>query len=567
MPERLRSTWQHVSAHAGLWFAHLRAWWRRASAPLRALVRPRSLARQMALGAVLIVVGAIIATALLAAIVVSNSFSSYLQSSLQQSAQIEAERLGAIAQENDDWGYIINRELFDKFTSGSSGQIWIMDIDGKVLIPPPPNTDLSNADANYVIPALRTALSGTATHGALTDPDQFSWLHLSARAYGAAPIILSTPTGNIIIGAVAISSQRAVGGGPAFIHSVDTAILISGLIVALIVGIIGAMLAQRLTQPIGSLTRAATKMGRGDLSARVRVNTGVPAEIEQLAKTFNAMAANLQRDVNELRRQEKLQRDLVANVAHELATPLTAISGYAEVLADDEQLDPADRTEFIHIIHRQSVRLGKLVDQLRQVARLESGAEKMDLHPVDLGELVNDTLAILQNESEQRRVAIHNQMAPDLPPVLADADRLTQVVLNLVENALRYTPGGGIVRLSAHVDGAKLWVNIADTGPGFAPEDLPHVFERFYRADKSRNSHSGGTGLGLAIVRAIVEAHGGQIRASNNPYGGALMAFSLHLAPVTTPPPATTQHDQGAMNRARTMTKGMLVSQNGMADV
>jgi two-component system sensor histidine kinase BaeS len=109
------------------------------------------------------------------------------------------------------------------------------------------------------------------------------------------------------------------------------------------------------------------------------------------------------------------------------------------------------------------------------------------------------------------------------------------VVLNLVENALRYTPGGGLVRLAAHVDGARLWMDIADTGPGFAPEDLPHVFERFYRADKSRNSHSGGTGLGLAIVRAIVEAHGGQIRASNNPSGGARMTFSLHLAPVTTP--------------------------------
>jgi two-component system sensor histidine kinase BaeS len=539
MLERLRSPWRHWGATARDWIKAFRLWQERALLPVRAMIRPRSLARQLAFFAVAIAVCAILATTLVAALAVSNSFSSYLQTELKQSAQVEAARLGAfIVRDRGDLHDAIADDLLEKAfhdpASGSNGQIWVVDQQGNVLFPTPGNTVWASSDPNIVIPALRNAVAtGTAMQGALNDPEQVSWLHLSARGYAVAPIIVSTAQGNLIIGAVAISSEVSVGGGPAFIHSVDRAILLSGLVIALIVGIIGALLAQRVTQPISRLTRAAAKMAGGDLSARARINAGaVPAEIGQLAATFNTMAANLQRDVNELRRQEQMQRDLVANVAHELATPLTAISGYSEALIEGDVFDPQEKAEFTRVINRESVRLGKMVDQLRHLARLESGAEKMDLHPIELAPLVDDTLAVLQGESEARYVALHNAIAPDLVPVLADADRLTQVVLNLTDNALRHTPAGGSVTLTAQAEGDHVWVTVADTGPGIAPEDLPHVFERFYRADKSRNRASGGTGLGLAIVKGIVEAHGGYVRAANGPDGGARMAFSLRVAPV-----------------------------------
>lgn len=552
MLERVHLPWQQwrTTMRAGL--EAFRLWFSRVLFYVRSLIRPRSLSRQLAFFAVAIAVCAILATTLVAAFAVSNSFASYLQTQLHRSAQIEAAHLGDLALKYGNLHDAINTDLLDKVfrdpASGSNGQIWVVDQEGNVMFPTPGNLVWGSDDPTTVVPALRSAVvNGTTQQGSLNDPDQVSWLHFSARGYAVAPIIISTTQGNLIIGAVAVSSEVSVGGGPAFIQSVDRAILLSGLVIALIVGIIGALLAQRVTQPLSHLTRTAAKMAAGDLSARARINANAaPAEIGQLATTFNTMAANLQHDVNELRRQERLQRELVANVAHELATPLTAISGYSEALLDGDVLDPQDKAEFTRVINRESIRLGKLVDQLRHLARLESGAEKMDLEPTALAPLVDDTLAVLQGESEARGVALHNAIAPDLVPVLADADRLTQVVLNLTDNALRHTPAGGTVTLTAQPEGDHVWVTVADTGPGIAPEDLPHVFERFYRADKSRNRASGGTGLGLAIVKGIVEAHGGHVRATNAPDGGARMAFSLRLAPAATQPPV--QHDGHADN-------------------
>ncbi len=550
MIERLHLPWQRWRSEAHLLWDDARMSAERALLPLRALVAPRSLARQMAFVAVASAVGAIIVTALIAAIVVSNSFSSYLQAGLRHSTHVEAERLSAIAA-NHYQGFLlpaVQEELQTKFfhdpANATNGQIWVVDSRGNVLVPFQQSAVWNTSDPNTIVPALRNAITyGTVSSGALNDPDSFGWLHLSARGYAVEPIYADGTPDSPIIGAVAISSEESLGpaGGPGFIHSVDRAIIISGILIALAVGIIGAFLARRVTKPISNLTHAAAKMADGDLTARVALDDGgTPAEIEQLSATFNDMAAKLEHDVAELRRQERLQRDLVANVAHELATPLTAISGYSELLADDDSLSPQQRAEFSRVIHRETMRLSRMVDQLRQVARLEAGTEKMDLHPTELRPLVEDTLAVLQGESEQREVAIHNDIPADLPLVEADADRLTQVVLNLTDNALRHTPAGGLVTLSAQLEGDVVWVTVADTGPGIAPEDLPRVFERFYRADPSRNRASGGTGLGLAIVKGIVEAHGGQVRAGNNPDGGARMSFSLRLAPVAAPKEAVT---------------------------
>ncbi len=522
----------------------LRRAWERFTSGTRALVLPRSLARQMAIISVSVGVGAIILTAIISSVVVSNSFSSYLHTELRNGAQIEASRINSlINQRGQDFHDAVDQDLIFNYINGvdtgSQGQFWAVDSSGAVLFPRNGSPLRNNPDLPTLIPALRNTLdTGQTNVGDLPDREA-GWFHLSDRGYGVAPIYADGTPSSHVIGAVAYFSGQSLAraAGPVFIRTVDRTLLIAGIIVTILVAVGSIYLARSIARPLHDLQVAAARMGSGDLSARVTVDPEeMPAEIEQLATTFNDMAAKLEHDVDELRRQERLQRELVANVAHELATPLTAIRGYSEALAEDDALPREQRTDFSRIINRETVRLMRLVDQLRQVARLEAGTEKMDLHPTPLRMLAEDTLDVLAGESEQLGVAIHNEISADLPPVSVDTDRLTQVLLNLVDNAVRHTPAGGQVTVAAHPDGVMVWVTVADTGPGIAAEDLPRVFDRFYRADAARNRATGGTGLGLAIVKGIVEAHGGQVRAENNPDGGARMSFSLHLAaaPVAT---------------------------------
>lgn len=525
------------------WCAHGRQGWLQIQRVVRPLTRPRSLSRQMAISAVAIALSAIVATALISSIVVSSVFADFLKTELRQAASDEAQRVSSIYRDpqfptQGNFKNAVEFALLYTFSQDATGdannQIWIWDAQGNVLFPPSINTVWHTGDPTVIVPAMhRTLQSGTASAGDLPDPNQ-AWLHYSARGYAVAPIYADSTPDSPIIGVVAVSSQRGLSGGPGFIQSVNRTLLGGGLAIALIVALVGALLAGRITQPLDRLSNAAEKMATGDLGARVDLpEHELPAEIEQLARTFNAMAATLQRDVNELRRQERLQRELVANVAHELATPLTAIRGFSEALADNVVRGNAEREEIGRIIHRETVRLQGLVNQLRQVARLEAGTEVMDLHPLPLAGLVQDTCDVLSSEIARQHVTLNQELPSDLPDALADTDRLTQVMLNLLDNALRHTPDGGTITVQASSVGDKIWVTIADSGPGIPPEAVPRIFERFYRADVSRNSHTGGTGLGLAIVKGIVEAHGGQIRAENGPAGGARISFSLRMA---TPP-------------------------------
>jgi signal transduction histidine kinase len=260
------------------------------------------------------------------------------------------------------------------------------------------------------------------------------------------------------------------------------------------------------------------------------MEVAAPDELRTLATSFNDMAAALQRDVGELRHQEQLRRDLIANVSHELATPLTAIQGFNEALQDNVIADPAEREETHRLIAREAARLRRLVDQMRQVALFEGGAAALQRAPVHLPTLLGEALAVLAPELQRKRVTVEQRVPADLPAVAADADRLTEVVLNLLDNALRHTPEGGTIDVAATVEGGMVHASIADSGPGIAEGDRERVFERFYRLDPSRTAATGGSGLGLAIVRALVEAHGGAITLDAGPHGGARFSFTLPLA-------------------------------------
>jgi signal transduction histidine kinase len=229
----------------------------------------------------------------------------------------------------------------------------------------------------------------------------------------------------------------------------------------------------------------------------------------------------------ELGNLEKSRRDLVANVSHELKTPITAIRAHLENLLDGvEQPDPAT----IEVMLGQVERLGRLVDQLLDLSRLESGEIPLRIEELPLQPLVDDLISEIEVALSGRGVRVDNHVPADLPALSVDRERVHQVLFNLVDNAVRFTPEGGHVTVSARRRNGSVEVAVSDTGAGIPPEHLPRLFERFYRADPARARGDGGTGIGLAIARSVVEAHGGQIRAESEPGHGSVFTFDLPSA-------------------------------------
>lgn len=241
-------------------------------------------------------------------------------------------------------------------------------------------------------------------------------------------------------------------------------------------------------------------------------------------------------DVTELKRLETVRADFVANVSHELRTPLTAIQGYTETLLYSPPAEPKDREHFLSIIHRHSQRLGRLIDDLLALSDLESGRIRLETDNLDAGTLIGRVLEIFQEQAKKRGVVLSHDVEPQLPPILGDADRLQQLLINLIDNAIKYTPSGGRVNITAgmgHVSAnaePMVEIAVADTGCGVAEKDLPRLTERFYRVDKARSRELGGTGLGLAIVKHIVQAHGGVLRIESQVQRGTTVRVLLPLA-------------------------------------
>lgn len=231
------------------------------------------------------------------------------------------------------------------------------------------------------------------------------------------------------------------------------------------------------------------------------------------------------RDVTDLRRLERARRELTANVSHELRTPLTSIKGFAETLLGGAIRDERTARHFLEIIDKETNRLVKLVDDLVDLSRLESKRISLELAQVDVGDLVQDTLARLRPLAGRRELESRPTGAD--VTVLADRDRLAQVLTNLVDNAIKFTPEDGRIAIGWRTLNGEVEVTVVDTGPGIAASDLPHVFERFYKADRARPAVPGGSGLGLAIAKHIVEAHGGRIRVASTPGTGTTFAFTL----------------------------------------
>jgi signal transduction histidine kinase len=239
------------------------------------------------------------------------------------------------------------------------------------------------------------------------------------------------------------------------------------------------------------------------------------------------MAGRLQDADRQQRELDALRRDLVAWASHDLQTPLAAIRVQIEALADGMVDDPATSQRYLQTTRRQVEDLSALINDLFQVAQFDAGGLLIQPAPCSLSDLVSDTLESFGALARERGVSISGSVAAGVDPALLDSPRIGRVLNNLIGNALRHTPKGGSVKCTAERDGKHVWIEVADTGEGIAPEDLPHIFERFYRGDKSRSRSTGGAGLGLAIVQGIIRAHGGEISVESKPGAGATFRISL----------------------------------------
>jgi histidine kinase len=296
------------------------------------------------------------------------------------------------------------------------------------------------------------------------------------------------------------------------------------LVIGTLAGIVAAIVAslfvtQRILHPIQAMTSASQRIAAGDYHGRI----GQPShdELGVLATSFNQMA-------DALEQTERRRMELVGDVAHELRTPLSSIQSSLEGIVDG--VLPCEPESFLGL-HREARRMQRLVQDLEDLSRAEAGQVHLDLHPAAMGEVIDAVARRLRPQFEDKGVVLSLEIATGLPSIWADSHRMTQVVLNLLGNALQYSLPGGAVTVRAWTAHAELLVSIQDTGIGISAEHLPHVFERFYRVDKSRSRAAGGSGIGLTIAKHLIEAHGGRISASSpGPGEGSTFTFALPLA-------------------------------------
>lgn len=283
----------------------------------------------------------------------------------------------------------------------------------------------------------------------------------------------------------------------------------------------GIIVSRTQTRPLAHLAATAHAFRERHMDQRAVVTGSV--EVVEVAQAFNAMADRLQQS-------EQLRQNLVADVAHELRTPLTVLQSQLYGILDDVyRVDKAQ----IASLYDQTRLLSRLVDDLLNLSRAEANQLPLNKQPTTLEPMLADTLATFQLVAKDRAITINVDIANDLPSIQVDVERMNQVVFNLVTNALRHMPSGGMIEVKARYDAGVLEITIRDTGDGIAPEHLPHIFERFYRVDPSRQRTSGGTGLGLAIAKSIVEAHGGILTADSTGIPGEGTIFTIRLLVAT----------------------------------
>ncbi len=311
--------------------------------------------------------------------------------------------------------------------------------------------------------------------------------------------------------------------------SKDHDLILSGILLlfaAIIATTFGIFVAASVTDGLRQLARTAQQIAGGNLKARVSISGR--DEVAMVGATFNEMAAQLQQAAQQRAELEQMRKDLIAWTSHDLRTPLTSIRAMIEALHDGMVDDPATVQRYYRTIRSDIIALNDIIDDLFELAQLDAGGLSMEMAQHALADIVSDTLEMFQAVAQDHGVTLQGTVAPDLGLVEMCAPKIGRVIANLVSNALRHTPAGGTVQVTAVRQPEGVMVTVQDSGPGFVTDDLPRVFEQFFRGEESRSRASGsGAGLGLAIAQGIVTAHNGRIWAENSADEGAIVGFSL----------------------------------------
>ena len=405
----------------------------------------------------------------------------------QVMTRIWADRLAGYYDQQSSWEGVAT--LIAGYPCGSGWGPWDQDWQMDYVV--------TTADGTIVAASEREGLGQTLSH--------------AERAWATSIMVDDQQVGLLFMSPF----DRLGSGPPSVVRRAWRSFLLTGLVIGVGSLIVGLVLSRGMSRPLVGLTEATRAVASGDLSARVPAH--YPGEMGELAAAFNQMA-------EELARSDDLRRNLTADVAHELRTPLSIIQGKLEGVLDG--VYPAT-AEHLEPILEETELLTHLVEDLRLLALAEAGQLSLEKRPMDVGDLLRDAQVNFGPQAADRGVTLALDLPTELPRVMADWRRISQVLGNLLTNALRHTPEGGCVTLSATLGEEVVAVTVADTGTGIPPGDLPYIFERFWRGEKSRSRAGGETGLGLAIARQLVEMHGGGISVESAPGQGSKFRFTL----------------------------------------
>lgn len=401
------------------------------------------------------------------------------------------------------------QDLVERLDQAARARVLVVSGSGDVLADSRPDLDSLPEE---VIRALRGG--SEPVRGTYTTQLTSRWLYVTTPPFDGRRIVLTSPQ----------PTARTL-----LLWSDDLLrpLLQAGLLALLVSAVLTWLIARWVAAPLSRMAEATHRVAAGEYSQQI-ARSG-PEEVQSLALAFNDMVARVQAS-------RKAQRDFVANVSHELKTPLTSVQGFAQAILDGTAGDEQNRRHAARVIYEESERLRRLVEDLLDLARLDAGQVEFQREPVDLRNVIRSVLERMQVKARERSIQVQDHTG-SLPRIVADGDRLAQVFLNLVDNAITHSPEGARVRIHGGVEKGWVSIHVDDQGPGIPAEDLSRIFERFYQIDKSRSGGSErGAGLGLAISREIVQAHDGRLVAQSEPGKGS--RFTVQI-PIVRPDDST----------------------------
>jgi two-component system phosphate regulon sensor histidine kinase PhoR len=416
----------------------------------------------------------------------------------------------------------LDRDRVQRMAQAAGGRLTVVSADGNVLVDS--EADASKMENHRTRPELVQAFrQGWGSDVRQSATLGVSFLYVAVRAEDSRSAIrIAFPLSEINRQVTQIRDKILVSTALSFLPAI----------------LIAAILARYLSRRFATVMSHAGELARGNFRARLPDTDS--SVFGQLAQTLNETARNLQRTVSQLQHEhseleklERVRKDFVINVSHELRTPLASIQGYTETLIDGAIADPEYNMRFLGIIRHNAERLARLTEDLLTLSRVEQRRQKFEFEIHKVNALIHDAFEMMRPIAEKNRLELVEERAPQQAVVCCDSEAVSQILSNLMENAIKYTPAGGRISVGAISRGSMVEFFVRDTGIGIPEEDLPRLFERFYRVDKARSRELGGTGLGLSIVKHLVAAHNGTTRVESRVHEGSTFSFTLPVNQTT----------------------------------